>query len=56
MTAMAVSPPSTSMVVVRTALREADSSSFSMRPMSQFASSWGRPECATAIGEGPSRA
>ena len=56
MTAMAVSPPSTSMVVVRTALREADSSLFSMRPMSQFASSWGRPECATAMAKAPSSA
>ena len=39
-----------------TALRETDSSLFSMRPMSQFASSWGRPECATAMAKAPSSA
>ena len=56
MIAMVVRPPSTSMVVVRTAFRETDSSSFSMRPISQFASSWGSPECATAMAKAPSSA
>ena len=56
MIAMTVRPPSTSMVVMRMALREADSSSVSILAMSQFASSWGRPECATAMAKAPSSA
>ena len=56
MIAMAVSPPSTIMVVMRTARWEVEPSSVSILAISQFASSWGRPECATAMAKAPSRA
>ena len=56
MTAMAVRPPSSSMIVMRTARLEVEPSSVSILAMSQFASSWGRPECATAMAKAPSSA